>query len=1683
MTSVLIKTPNSTGVVRENLVLQFDPSDPNCYTSPNTLLCSSGNSFQFTPSSMTAATTTFCNVTVPGTYTASASSQLSATYAAWNAFDYVNGLNAYYQSAAGKYNVGAYAGTEVTTDINGRTYSGEWIQLQTPFSTVLTSYQITPRSGLEAGRPTTFYIFGSTSGAASSWNILDSESSITYNSFTEPKTFYINASIVGSYNYYRLVANRVASDQYLIIQELRFYGKNVYSGTLMGNASLVNNSYYNINGASQYINTNLNPYNSNVQAYSFDTWFYDSSSGTTNTSNAILIGNFSGTNPFATLNVTNTGGLFMQEVDSTNTSMWFATSNFTVCDGKWHHIAVTANTSQRSLYVDGAYIGAHARPSGEIKPTNTPMMIGGNGGYNSYQTCRIGPTRFYWNKTLTQREIFQNMTYDIRRLNYFPVGTTGIVRNNSLIAYYDLTNSNCYPGSGTTVYDLSDINNTGTLNAAAVVNNGIISVDTTSFALLLTASKTHTVGGHIPISLEIWYRALYTSSTLTYPNFGYTIGGNGVTGIVLNASSTNIFTQMTYPSCNNYGRYPNAGTALNNSGQWQHVASTFTGSNMDIWLNGNLITTSSALMYSSVPPNLNMNLTSSSQIWTYDTTNNWISSTSNTTVGGANYYDSSIICTLSTTMTNMFTLDYEMSNAYSSVYLSHIVFGPTAGAYATDGFRVALGEYNQIAHLRSGAWNGTILQSYTYNSSYFLAASSQWYNVRVIRAPAYFRVKVKPINSSTWTTYMDYTADMTKVSSNVSRITFFDQGEWGTNFKRNIRLYDQALSDDNTFFPQSAQAVRFATCTPNIQVGPMRAYVGYQLSANEIAQNYLADLPKMQSLNAMAGRIATVSFTPQKPLSYFANSANLPTFDTIQNEIRFGANTWLRAPAKTYSISTSGITVLAKVRLNTLSSTASLLRLQTAVSTATSCNVLQIVNNSTTISYGTNAVGTPIFINTSYTLSNERPYIIGYRYDPSGSGTVTLFVDGSNISSTSSMSTAIPSSTGTITSIANSFDGTANEGDFTLYDFAIFSSNLNDFELSKYIQLMGENGKDQSVPEFSYNMNDTLSYPGTGSIVYDLSGNENTAIIRNGGAYVNQGYFYLNSSNTYVDTPIVANLGSTNGGVTGREFSCEAWFRGNISNVGIIHHGALSNQCTPLYIDTDGKLKSKIVNGVSSDIVASTTTVSDNKWHYCASVYTDTAIQIWVDGVLENTTTRTIKTDMMNYIRIGERYGTPTTARFHIGPTRMWLDKALTVKEIRTNFLAEKDKFTGLEYDLTMSEEYVVNNEFNPYSPPLDYRTANVIFAWDMVVPTFPQATDRVMIGETGAQSTGMYIGISDGLTANPKIRIRAGDATSAFPTTPSTNMIYLETTNFPKDNNFHRFLMEIRRTTIGRIRLFIDNSLVATGYTSDLSALTGAWTGTAAGSFGSFISGGGLPTGESNTSYYNLSSSFKDSIRFYANQVIAETSLTLPVQTGLRLWLDAADQNSFTLVTSNVSQWNDKSGNNNHFTQSTAASRPTRTATRNSNPVVTFNGSQIMTPTSTITHFATTGGTFVVVAKPIGTGYRNIYDSTSGNPMLWYRPDTKLEVDTGVIIPTGSVSNVWFYSLHTVGTTREFYLQGALCGTPNASGTGNMTIWNRSGSQLFMGDFAELILYNRILSTTERNEVFTYIQKKWGFA
>ena len=66
-----------------------------------------------------------------------------------------------------------------------------------------------------------------------------------------------------------------------------------------------------------------------------------------------------------------------------------------------------------------------------------------------------------------------------------------------------------------------------------------------------------------------------------------------------------------------------------------------------------------------------------------------------------------------------------------------------------------------------------------------------------------------------------------------------------------------------------------------------------------------------------------------------------------------------------------------------------------------------------------------------------------------------------------------------------------------------------------------------------------------------------------------------------------------------------------------------------------------------------------------------------------------------------------------------------------------------------------------------------------------------------------------------------------------------------------------------------------------------------------------------------------------------------MSVKNNLLLWLDAADDSTFSYSSGTiVSQWRDKSGNNNHASNSTVGQQPSRSTFNNSRKSVFFNAS-----------------------------------------------------------------------------------------------------------------------------------------------
>ena len=221
---------------------------------------------------------------------------------------------------------------------------------------------------------------------------------------------------------------------------------------------------------------------------------------------------------------------------------------------------------------------------------------------------------------------------------------------------------------------------------------------------------------------------------------------------------------------------------------------------------------------------------------------------------------------------------------------------------------------------------------------------------------------------------------------------------------------------------------------------------------------------------------------------------------------------------------------------------------------------------------------------------------------------------------------------------------------------------------------------------------------------------------------------------------------------------------------------------------------------------------------------------------------------------------------------------------------------------------------------------------------------------------------------------------------------------------------------------------------------------------------------------------------------------------TGCVLWLDAADSSSITLSGSNVTMWNDKSGLGNN---ATAVSNPTLGTINgfqamNTNNAPYFRGAISITGT-TLTCFAIATTTLtlpnsshdqrlVSLANTTNVDYNRV-DST----IALFNQGTSSTISTyRNSIFTGSnaiTTNTPFIAVSQYDNTKGYLWENGAAGTlTGTASTGSFAITkygignaaNPSG-EFWVGAIGEVIIYNTVLSTVQRQQVEGYLAKKWN--
>ena len=234
-----------------------------------------------------------------------------------------------------------------------------------------------------------------------------------------------------------------------------------------------------------------------------------------------------------------------------------------------------------------------------------------------------------------------------------------------------------------------------------------------------------------------------------------------------------------------------------------------------------------------------------------------------------------------------------------------------------------------------------------------------------------------------------------------------------------------------------------------------------------------------------------------------------------------------------------------------------------------------------------------------------------------------------------------------------------------------------------------------------------------------------------------------------------------------------------------------------------------------------------------------------------------------------------------------------------------------------------------------------------------------------------------------------------------------------------------------------------------------------------------------------------------------------LPSDISTALWLDAADTSTITQSLGDVSQWDDKSGNNRHAVQATGTAQPSATAnTINSKTVITFDGSNdFMDVSTTVLQGQTEPNLFYVFVRygsdsgaylPAVTTMPSAgqdqgafhYIKSTGNlgasyPFFTTSPSWgNYDLSSGTVYATGTPEIIGFNAL--AGNWRVFRngvqegATGTVGGAPGSTFTGLRLAQQKNPLRTSNIGIGELVLTFGS-SVLNRQRIEGYLAWKWG--
>jgi probable HAF family extracellular repeat protein len=237
------------------------------------------------------------------------------------------------------------------------------------------------------------------------------------------------------------------------------------------------------------------------------------------------------------------------------------------------------------------------------------------------------------------------------------------------------------------------------------------------------------------------------------------------------------------------------------------------------------------------------------------------------------------------------------------------------------------------------------------------------------------------------------------------------------------------------------------------------------------------------------------------------------------------------------------------------------------------------------------------------------------------------------------------------------------------------------------------------------------------------------------------------------------------------------------------------------------------------------------------------------------------------------------------------------------------------------------------------------------------------------------------------------------------------------------------------------------------------------------------------------------DNVGIATTSSVVNVMVTLPRAANLKGWF-AADSITGVAHGATLSTWSDLSGLGNHATQSNASKRPTYvTNVVAGRPVVRFTGFTQWMSMPNLMNGATEGEAFLItraaadvpstaarawdlglVSAPSAYCYidGNIYEST-GSTSGYIIGDPPVSLTNLLVLNVSSKANEWIARLNSTELYRSTTNTVSWDTTPCLGGSDVYT------ANCYAGDIAEVLIYDRVLTTDEREAVGRYLNTRWS--